>query len=331
MSWLAAFVLIVSFHIEPAEGKKNSFVDPCASASKELKTAEGSVSRLFVERSLIGGILGAGAGLLLSKGTTEGALKGALIGAAAGAASAYLESKKRASSDRRALAGSVYQDVANANSEAARALRSFTQARNCRVGEALRIKGTVARGELTREAGTAQLAEHKKRLERDIKLAEKFAKDYEDALGNFRTAAGYLAEGRSNDQLYLEQFTPAQSAVAPPPAIYAATTALTVRTSASAKAAAVSKLSRGESVELLSQQPGGWHEIRRSDGSRGFVASRYLAAAAPSAPARVRLSQVSPEVRTVAQPMFEGMEKRGAIDAELRVARANASNETFSL
>jgi uncharacterized protein YgiM (DUF1202 family) len=324
-------VLLAGFHHNAANAKKNSFVDSCAAASKELKNAEGSVSRLFVERSLIGGILGAGAGLLLSKNKTEGALKGALIGAAAGAGSAYLESKKRASSDRRALAGSVYEDVANANAEAARALRAFTQARSCRVAEALRIKGAVGRGELTRQVGTAQLAEHKKRLERDIKLAEKFAKDYEDALGNFRAAAGYLADGRPDDQQYLEQFAPAQAPAAVAPAIYTAKTALTVRASASTKAAAVSTLTRGESVELLSQQPGGWHEIRRSDGSKGFVSARYLVAGASSGPVRVNLSKVSAEVRTVAQPMFEGMEKRGAIDAELRVARASASNETFTL
>jgi hypothetical protein len=322
---------VAGFHGPALEAKKSSFTDPCAAASKDLKTAEGSVSRLFVERSLIGGILGAGAGLLLTKGSTEGALKGALVGVAAGAGSAYLESKKRANSDRRALAGSVYEDVANANAEAARGLRAFSQARNCRVTEALRIKAAVGRGELSREAATSQLAEHKKRLERDIKLAEKFAKSYDDALVQFRSAAGFLAEGRPDDQLYLEQFAPAKAAAAPPPAILTAKTALTVRSAASVKAAAVSKLARGEAVELLSAQPGGWHEIRRSDGSKGFVAARFLTASASTGPARVNLSRVSPEVRTVAQPMFEGMEKRGALDAELRVARANTSNATFSL
>jgi hypothetical protein len=322
---------VAGFHGPPAEAKKSSFTDSCAAASKDLKTAEGSVSRLFVERSLIGGILGAGAGLLLSKGSTEGAVKGALVGIAAGAGSAYLESKKRANSDRRALAGSVYEDVANANAEAARGLRAFSQARSCRVTEALRIKGAAARGELTREAATSQLAEHKKRLERDIKLAEKFAKSYDDALVQFRNAAGFLAEGRPDDQLYLERFAPARTAAAPPPAILTAKTALTVRSGASVKAAAVSKLARGEAVELLSTQPGGWHEIRRSDGTKGFVAARFLAASAANGPPQVNLARVSPEVRTVAQPMFEGMEKRGALDAELRVARANTSNETFSL
>lgn len=330
-STLLVVILTLIINAGPATAKKNEFVDQCAGSSKELKDAEGSVTRLFVGRSLLGAALGLTVGLIASGGKKDDAARGALVGAAAGAASAYLETKKRANSDRAALAGSVYEDAARSNVEAARALRAFSQIRTCRIAEAGRIKAAAQRGEMTREAATEQLAEHRRRFEKEIKLAEKFAKNYGEALANFRSAAGYLAEGRPEDVAYLEQMGPKPAPAAPPPPLYVATAAAVVRAEASPKGATLSKLARGESVELLANPSPAWRQIRRSDGTRGFVAARYLVESAPAGPPRVNLARVSPEVRTLAQPMFEGMEKRGAFEAELQVANRAAADATFSL
>lgn len=306
------------------------FVDPCETPSKTLLHAQGSTGRLITGRALLGGVLGAGVGMLTSKDKGRGAITGAIAGAGLGAASGYLEAKRRAFNDRNALAGSVYQDIANSNAEAARALRAFTEVRTCRVAAAAAIKVSLEHGQIDRDTATAQLAEHRKRFEREIAAAEKFAKGYDDDLGHFREAAGFLAEGRIEDQAYLAQLAPGPAP--PPPAdLVSARVALTVRESASFKSAAVGKLARGESAEVIDASDPQWRQLRLSNGTKGFVQTRSVIAKTHPAPPRIDMAKVSPEVRSVSQPLFEGVEKRDALDSQIKLAHADTANATFTL
>lgn len=325
----------------PAQASpRDKFVDSCAKLSKELKGAKGSGTRLTVGRSILGGVLGAATGALLSSKEDRGKamVAGAALGATAGAASAYVERKRREHADRRALAGSIYEDIAQNNADAARALRAFSQVRVCRADAAAKIKADVDGGRLKAESGRDFLAKHKALLEKDIAQAEKYTSDFDEAMEQFRGAAGFLAEGNTHDQAYIAQMPgaapPLPPAAAPPP-IGKAKMVINLRSEPSTKGAVLGKLAKGEAVEMVGEAKGGWQQVRTGDGHRGFVLASNLSPLekknkAPAAP-KINLAAVSPEVRTVTQPLFEGVEKRREMDAELQLAKASTTNETFTL
>jgi hypothetical protein len=273
---------------------------------------------------VLGGVVGGVIGALVSRDKVKGALIGAAAGAALGGTSGYLEAKKRAAADRRALVGSVYEDMGRSNQEAARALAAFIEARTCRFDAAKEIRARLASGRIDRNKAEDLLEEHKKRLAKDIANAERFSKDYGDSLTQFRSAADLVSEPAKKDQSYLKQL----DGIDEPPEPTTVSMAANLRGSASAKAKVVGKLTSGEEVEVVGEAKGGWTQVRREDGKTGFVSSRLIRGGGK--PKVVRLSEVSQDLRTIAQPLTEGVEKRRAIDAEVKTARAQ-SNETFDL
>ncbi len=317
-----------------AAPKAAKYVDPCAKPSSELLKAKGSVGRLMLQRAAIGGLAAAGFQMLTGDGDRKKVLKAAIVGTAAGAAVGYVEAKVRQNADVKALAGSVNQDAAAANAEAARALRAFSEVRACRTQAALQIKGSLDRGEIDRDLAATRLADHRARLEKEIAAAEQFAADYGNALDGFRAAAGHLAEGKPQDQAYVAQFGPpasTETAVKPTPLATAKSVAR-VRGAAAPNGAVVGTLAVGESVELISTENAAWHEVRLASGAKGFVSSKLLnTPPPPPPPPKIDLAKVSEEVRTVGQPLFEGVEKRGALNGEIKQAKADTTNATFEL
>lgn len=316
-----------------AAPKKDKFPDPCSAASNELQKSKGSVARLILGRAAIGGLLGAGARLLVDRdASSKDVLKSAIGGAIIGGFTGYLEAKKRQNADVKALAGSVYQDAAASNAEAARALRAFGQVRICRLQTAAQIKAALGRGEITEDVARSRLIGQKALLEKDVAAIEQFAADYDKALDSFRSVAGYLAESRPEDQAYVEQFGPAPKAT-PTLTLVTAKSAANVRSLASTSGAIVGKLAAGEKAELVATPDPAWREIRLASGQKGFVSAKLLSAPPGSQPTtrRVDLARVSEEVRTVGQPLFEGVEKRSALDSEIQLARANVESSTFEL
>jgi uncharacterized protein YgiM (DUF1202 family) len=330
-------LFVVSATVPAQATSREKFVDSCAKLSKELKGAKGSGKKLTIGRSILGGIVGATAGALLASKEDRGTaiLAGAALGATAGAASAYIERKRREHADRRALAGSIYEDIAANNADAARALRAFSEVRRCRADSAARIKADVTANKLSAESGRDFLARHKELLEKDIAQAEKYTSDFDQAMEQFRGAAGFLAEGNANDQAYLTQRSGnlPPPPVAPPP-IATAKAMVNMRGAPSTKGAILGKLAKGEAVELVGGPAAGWQQVRTGDGQVGHVLATNLTApkkeATPAAP-KINLAAVTPEVRTVTQPLYEGVEKRREMDAELQLARASTANETFTL
>lgn len=334
--WVVASAL--TFNLTPtaptfAASKPKKWADPCAEASRQLQSSKGSVARLIFGRAALGSLVGAGGRLLFDKNaSTEDVVKSAVAGGIVGASSGYWESKRRQNADVSALAGSVYQDAAKSNAEAARALRAFSEVRTCRLKAAVQVKQAYERGEIDETTARARLKDMKGRLEKDVKAAEEFAEDYDQALDSFRVVAGNLAGDKPADKAYVAQFGKVGSS---PPAVtmISAKSAVNVRGAASAAGPVVGKLAAGEAVEFIAQTDASWTEVRLASGSTGFVATRYVTSPDDGKPTvrKVNLDKVSPEVKTVGQPLFEGVEKRGALDSEIKLAKANVSGSTFEL
>lgn len=316
-----------------AAPKAPKYADPCAASSKELQGAKGSVSRLIFQRAVVGGLAAAGLMMLSRDANKKKVVTAAVTGAAVGAAAGYVESKMRQNADVKALAGSVYQDIAGTNAEAAKALRAFSQARACRIQAATDIKAALERGEIDRETAQARLIAQRAGLEKDVAAAEQFAADYDRAMDGFRAAAGHLAEGKPDDIAYVAQFGGASDEPkTKPPPLVTARSAVKVRGAAAPNGQIVATLASGDSAELISTVNPAWHEVRLSNGAKGFVSSKLVSKPPnPPPPPKINLAKVSDEVRTVGQPLFEGVEKRGALDGEIKLARSNMSNATFDL
>lgn len=334
---LLASVTLVGAPLAPtptfAAAKPVKFVDPCAKSSTELLRAKGSMSRLILGRAALGGLAAAGLQMFSGEKDHKKVMQAAVAGAAVGAAAGYLEAKVRQNADVKALAGSVNQDAAAANAEAARALRAFADTRTCRIRAAAEIKTSVEREELSREIAVSRLLDHRARLEKEIAAIEQFAADYDNAMDGFRAAAGHIAAGKPQDLAYVAQLGPPKSAEAvKAPPLATARSAANVRGAAAPNGPIVGALVQGESVELISTTNPAWHEVRLANGAKGFVSAKLLAAPAkPPPPPKVDLAKVSEEVRTVGQPLFEGVEKRGALQGEIKQARSDMTNATFDL
>lgn len=331
---IAILCIAIFCNFEPAKAAgKVRFVDSCTKMSKELKQAKGASGRMIVSRSILGGILGAAAGALISdkKSKGEGILVGAAAGASLGAATGYIEEKRREHSDRAALAGSIYEDAAKNNAEAARALRAFSDVRRCRADAAMKIKAEVQSGKLDDVAARDFLGRHKLLLENDIAQAEYYTTNFDQAMEKFRGAAGFLAEGNPNDQAYVANLPGASVPPPAPPPIAKSRIATALRDKATVKSAVVGKLGKGESVELTGAPEAGWQQVRTGDGRTGYALANTLVVQPGPAKPKVNLGAVSAEVRTVSQPLYEGVEKRREIDAELQLAKVSTANETFIL
>lgn len=338
---LSASIALIGASFAPvhvmAAAKPAKYVDPCAKSSSEVLRAKGSMGRLILQRAAIGGLAAAGL-QMLAGGKSNGkdrnrVLQAAVAGAAVGAAAGYVEAKVRQSADVRALAGSVNQDAAAANVEAARALRAFAETRVCRISAATAIKSSLERGEISRELAVTRLSEHRAKLEKEVAAVEQFATDYDNAMDGFKAAAGHIAAGKPQDMAYVAQLGPAAAGSAPKPAPLAtARSAANVRGAAAPSGPIVGALVAGESVELISSPNPAWHEVRLANGAKGFVSAKLLSKPpAPPPPPKIDLAKVSEEARTVTQPLFEGVEKRGALQGEIKQARSDMANATFDL
>ncbi|KSB88671.1 hypothetical protein AS593_19740 [Caulobacter vibrioides] len=350
----AAALLLTAGYALPAhaqlfKGKSSGAPDACAVASKELQGAKGAVTRTVISRGVLGAALGAGATLLTKRDAkasdvAKGAAGGALIGAGVG----YLEAKRQQAQDAQALAGSIYQDMAASNGEAARALRAFTQARGCRLQQAQLIKTAHQSGRLDAETAQKQLTDQRLKLELDIQQVQKFLTDYDRTMDDFESAAGYLAQGRETDLAYVGGLKSRRNAlimrdtalVAPPPTPrLKAQGAVNVREKPDAASAKIGALAAGQLVDEVveDETKAGWRKIKLADGRTGYVTEARVRPAEPAQepvkkdPPLPKADALSPEMRFVAAPMFEGVEKRSALSTEIKAAQADSAGATFTL
>jgi SH3-like domain-containing protein len=311
--------------------------DSCGREHVAFAESKSFYLQQVAQGALFGTLGGAALGALAASASGGNVGKGAAIGAGAGlvagGAAGYFHARQQQAADQAALSNSIYGDISRASQEMDRATTTFAAVRNCRFATADRIKGAFRQGSLGRAQAAAQLADQKRRFDDELALARQYGAKMAEQDQQFRFAADSL----------VKQDPAAQQALASRAAQigagdYVAIIAVVVRSGPSTNADRVAALHRGQRVHGIADPAAGeWRKIALNDGTNGYVMSKYLSSAKPTAaPAPVPAATAPPAAATsrnvqVAVAATETIpEKRVAYNRSVDDA-AKQSNLSFDL
>jgi len=328
--------------------------DACGVHSTALRDAKGYFEKSMIQGAVIGAIGGALLGALLG-GDEKGALIGAAAGGLSGATLGYYEAKKQENADRASLVQTVYKDAQQETAESARALASFSKARECRLREAESIKAQYSGNEITREQAEQKLATERQRFAEDVTVVRAIGAKIDERHKDLYAATQDLADDSPDASRLLKNVkAAADRAWADPdltadhsesteqaPTMVKSRSNVNVRSAPSIDSTRIGLLEAGVNVEQLESNQEGWTKVRLGSGKQGFVATRFLdgeghkavmASASPAVtePTLASLttdvpSNADTEVRTVGV-LFEGVEKR--IELERLANQAEGEEKT---
>lgn len=95
-----------------------------------------------------------------------------------------------------------------------------------------------------------------------------------------------------------------------------------VRTSPNQEAKTIDYVATGEVVTVLETAGDGWVKVRTSDGKEGWALARYFVEEPPAA---VRLKDLDPQSKNLAQKLDEA--RKEALDAKAKLAQAEARSQ----
>jgi hypothetical protein len=143
---------------------------------RQYLVALDSTGDYYGEDILQGAAVGALGGALvggLASGSWQGALIGAAVGGATGAAVGYYSALQRQARDQAGIFAQMSSDLSRENAQLDRTQVAFDQLTDCRLRVAQTVRDAVKSGRLSRDVGTAQLAEIRARFQGDIQVAQR--------------------------------------------------------------------------------------------------------------------------------------------------------------
>lgn len=143
---------------------------------------------------LVGGVLGAGAGVVLGVDPGKAALLGAGAGAIVGGTKAYSNIMAEKHRDQAELAKSVNSDLVTEGREMDRTVGTFARLRACRFAQAQAIKVEVRSRRMTRAVALQELATQKARFAEEIALANEYQIAMDKRGEQFKEAADTIKQ-----------------------------------------------------------------------------------------------------------------------------------------
>ena len=181
--------------------------DPCATERAELRGAQNYFTTSIIKGAVVGGILGALTGALLSDSDQgKGALIGGAAGAIAGAIGGYYLAKQNLASDAAALNNSILKDVVADNTEIDKATLAFAKLRNCRFTAARQVKSEFAARRISRAQAISRLDELKARFNQDLVIADEIGTKMADRSREFGYASEQLVATEPEAKRYLASY-----------------------------------------------------------------------------------------------------------------------------
>lgn len=182
--------------------------DICYSWRSQLRQSEHYYAQSIIQGAAIGGVLGAGTGVigaLIAGGDVgKGALIGGLTGLVAGGVGGYYSAKQQDIADQQALAQSVRSDIIAANGEIDRTSLAFAGVRDCRFAAAQKVKNEFKTGRITRDQAIKQLDELRKQFDEDISIAQELGMKMNQRLTEYQDASSKILLQDPNARVYLD-------------------------------------------------------------------------------------------------------------------------------
>ncbi|MBL6453836.1 SH3 domain-containing protein [Belnapia sp. T6] len=224
-----------------------------------------------VSGGVLGGLIGAAA-TGRTRDIAIGAGAGVLAGGAVGAAGGYLAARQRQAQDQASLSAAVGGDLASENAQLDRTQLAFNQLVDCRLMAAETIRQDVRSGRLAPEAGRAQMAALRGRMQQDIAIARRINDRIGTRGAEFDTAIDAVAPGTRQDV--------AARQPAPAPARTRAPVPLRIRPEPSAPQ--IDQVAANEPVTVRPVQ-GNYALVETSSGIRGYAPASSFPGRRPAA------------------------------------------------
>jgi len=177
--------------------------DGCRLERNEFATSQIFFARQIVANvaggAILGGALGAGAGLLTGMNPLKAGAIGAALGGAAGGVSGYSTIMAEKSRDQLEMLSSVNQDLAREGQEIDHASASFARLRACRFGAATFIKTQVRRRVMDRATAMQQLDQQRRLFAEEIAVAKTYQISMDKRNAEFQDAANTIRQQAQSD------------------------------------------------------------------------------------------------------------------------------------
>jgi hypothetical protein len=183
--------------------------DICYLARTQLRETEHYYAKSVAEGAVVGGLIGAGSGAIISAVTGgdvgAGALIGGLSGAFAGGVGGYYNAKQKDIADQQSLAASVRNDILKSNEEIDRTSLAFAKLRDCRFTAAERVKSDFKAGKMPRDKAVKQLDTLRVQFDEDIKIAQELGMKMGQRLTDFQDANNKILDKDPNARAFINE------------------------------------------------------------------------------------------------------------------------------
>lgn len=199
--------------------------DICYLARTQLRETEHYYAKSVAEGAVVGGLIGAGSGAIISAvsggNIGAGALIGGLSGAFAGGVGGYYNAKQKDIADQQSLAASVRNDILKSNEEIDRTSLAFAKLRDCRFTAAERVKSDFKAGKMPRDKAVKQLDSLRVQFDQDIKIAQELGMKMGQRLTDFQDANNKILDKDPNARAFInqEKYNAAQMATVMQPVV----------------------------------------------------------------------------------------------------------------
>ena len=167
--------------------------DACAGDRASFAGSRTFYTDHIIGGAVSGGVMGAAGGALVSYlaggNAGTGALMGLGIGAVSGASASYYSAMAQKFRDQQTLAMNINSDLAREGDEIDHVTATFARVRACRFEQARQTKAMMASGQITRDAGVAQLSYQKSLFDEEIALARQYGLNMQKRDQEFQVAA----------------------------------------------------------------------------------------------------------------------------------------------
>ena len=260
--------------------------DVCEAKREPIYTLQDEFAEKVWQTALIGGLFGAGLGLILG-GDVEGAILGGIVGAASGAAAGYLRAKASQVETREDLVASIDSDI-NADSERLQGLNvALRNLNDCRESQLDALKADIEGGRIDKADAGIRLEEIRTAMSNDNAIINEVLGEADERQVIYveaqATAQEVEQEAVLGDEVkdYEPRFT--DVSLQAEPAMVARTNS-NVRVQPTTDAEIIGLLKAGESAEMAKAVEGSnWYRLS-FNGRQGFVHGSLLEKADLGAP-----------------------------------------------
>lgn len=259
--------------------------DVCYAARKPLIDTGNVFAESMITGAAIGAATGAATGAAADRSNRgQGAVWGAVTGFLVGLTAGYLDAKQKQAKNQAELLASIDADASRDNQKLAASNSAIGQLTRCRQTQVEGVERQYRSHAVTAAQAKAQLQQIQSSIHQDNELISDVLGRSVDRAKVYIKARGDAGGPVSNASAH--HASPAQ------PGQYVATGNINVRGSPSTNAPVVGHLSRGEAVDVGSDDGSGWLSVT-VNGSQGYVSKSLLVSASSPGATKLQTASVS--------------------------------------